>query len=122
MGFQGVEEGKAMENFEFKPLYVGTMNDALFIIDKPPRPWTDDVNPNQDVEVIAKLASNGRDGDAYARLFAASPRLLKACIECLKVVDDCYETTGHIRVAKTSHQRLQIEAAIAEALGQEQPR
>lgn len=32
--------------------------------------------------------------------------------ECLKVVDDCYEKTHHHRVAKTSHQRLAIEAAI----------
>lgn len=43
--------------------------------------------------------------------------LLAACRECLAVVTECYEATGHIRAAKTSEQRLRIEAAIAKAEG-----
>jgi hypothetical protein len=52
------------------------MNDCLFIIDQPPRPSTDDVNPDQDVKVIAKVADPGRAGDAHASLLAAAPDLL----------------------------------------------
>lgn len=37
----------------------------------------------------------------------------KACRECLSVIDDCYAATGHIHVAKTSHQRMRIEALAA---------
>lgn len=33
--------------------YVGAMNDGAFVIDAPPRPSTDDINPHQDVNVIA---------------------------------------------------------------------
>ncbi len=35
--------------------YVGAQNDGLYIIDHPPRPSTDDINPEQDVSVIAKV-------------------------------------------------------------------
>lgn len=35
--------------------YVGAQNDALFIINKPPRGGTDDIAPKQDVRVIAKV-------------------------------------------------------------------
>jgi hypothetical protein len=43
----------------------------------------------------------------------AHDALLGACKECLIVVSDCYKSTGHIRVAQTSEQRLRIEKAIA---------
>lgn len=62
-------------------LYVGAQNDCLFIIDKPPRPSNDDINPDQDVKVIAKVYPDLGNDDAYARLFAAAPDLLKACQE-----------------------------------------
>ncbi len=45
--------------------------------------------------------------------------LLAACKEALKVVDDCYESTGHIKVAKSSAQRMAIEAAISAASGKD---
>lgn len=38
--------------------YVGAQNDGLFVIDAPPRPSTDDINPDQDVNVIAVLGDN----------------------------------------------------------------
>jgi len=41
--------------------------------------------------------------------------LVAACREALKVVDECYEATGHIHVAKTSNQRMLIDAALAKA-------
>jgi hypothetical protein len=55
--------------------------------------------------------------DANAKLIAAAPDLLAACEECLKVIDECYEATGCIKVCRTSEQRLKIEAAIAKAKG-----
>ena len=58
------------------PWYVGAMNDCLFIIDQPPRPSNDDVNPNHQVRVLAKL--DYRAADANARLIAAAPDLLEA--------------------------------------------
>lgn len=38
---------------QHKKWYVGAMNDGAFVIDAPPRPSTDDINPHQDVGVIA---------------------------------------------------------------------
>jgi hypothetical protein len=52
---------------------VGAQNDAIFIINKPPRPSADDINPNQDVDVIAKVYL---PDEANARLIAAAPDLV----------------------------------------------
>jgi hypothetical protein len=54
---------------------VGAQNDAIFIINKPPRPSADNINPNQDVDVIAKVYL---PDEANARLIAAAPDLLFA--------------------------------------------
>lgn len=54
-------------------------------------------------------------GCRRARLIAAAPDLLAACQEMLITVDECYKATGHFKVAKTSEQRLRLEAAIAKA-------
>lgn len=53
----------------------------------------------------------------YARKFAAVDDLIAACEEALAIVDECYAATGHFKVAKTSKQRLRIEAAILKAKG-----
>lgn len=45
--------------------YVGAQNDALFIINRPPRPSNDDVVPDRDVRVIAKVY-NKADADRIA--------------------------------------------------------
>ena len=45
-------------------------------------------------------------------------KLLAACQECLTAIDDCYEKTGHFKMAKTSEQRMKIEAALAKARGE----
>lgn len=58
------------------PWYVGAMNDCLFIIDQAPRPSNDDVNPDREVTVVAKLDYIG--SEANARLIAAAPDLLEA--------------------------------------------
>lgn len=50
-----------------------------------------------------------------ATLISASPDLLAACREALRMVDEAYEATGFFRVAATSEQRMRIEAAIAKA-------
>lgn len=57
------------------PWYVGAMNGCLFIIDQPPRPSNDDVNPDRQVNVVAKL--DYASADANARLIAAAPELLE---------------------------------------------
>lgn len=36
-----------------------------------------------------------------------------ACKEMMAVVDECYVVTGHIKVARTSEQRMRIEALAA---------
>lgn len=48
------------------PWFVGSQNDALFIINKPPRPSNDDINPNVDADVIAKVYDDA-DGAFIAR-------------------------------------------------------
>lgn len=64
---------------DFPKLYVGTQNDALFIIDQPPRPAPVDCivpgNP-RGVNVIAKMCISGQEGDRLANVIAAAPDLL----------------------------------------------
>lgn len=60
-----------------KKWYVGAMNDGAFVIDEPPRPSTDDINPHQDVNVIAAFGDKFDLADLLAaehneRLDAAS--------------------------------------------------
>ena len=50
-----------------------------------------------------------------ARLRAVNAELLATCEETARVVDEAYEATGFIKVAKSSHQRMRIEAVIAKA-------
>lgn len=38
--------------------------------------------------------------------------LREACHECLLVADEAYRATGYMRIAKSSIQRMKIEAAI----------
>lgn len=83
-----------------RPWFVGTMNDALFILDKPPRPApVDAINPNvgKDTRVIAKLAENDRRADADARLIAAAPDLAYAALAQEEAEDfnaNCPECEG----------------------------
>lgn len=84
-----------------------------------PGPW--DVRP--DIDGHHATVMRGPHGIPHinlpdAHLIAAAPEMYEACVEALAVVDDAYEATGHIRVAKTSHQRLKIESALAKARGQ----
>lgn len=61
--------------------YVGAQNDILYILNRPPRPSTDDIAPVQDVTVIAKVyaAEEGHAVEtARARLLASAPDLLAA--------------------------------------------
>ncbi len=62
-------------------LYVGTMNDGIFIIDQPPRPApVDHVAPIQDVGVIAKMVENDEAATKLAKQFAAAPEMFKAIV------------------------------------------
>lgn len=66
---------------EQKRWHVGAQNDILYVIDKPPRPSNDDINPNADVEVIAKVyqAKEGHAVEAArANLLAAAPEMFAA--------------------------------------------
>lgn len=49
---------------------------------------------------------------------AALSRAAEALEEALVIVDEAYVETGHAKVAKTSKQRLRIEASIAELKGE----
>jgi hypothetical protein len=55
-----------------KQLYVGTMNDAIFIIDGPPRPAGDPVISEHGPNVIAKMASNDREASTIAEKMVAA--------------------------------------------------
>jgi len=70
------------------PWYVGAQNDAVFIIDRPPRPSTDDVVPGGDVVVIAKLSAD-RLADARRIVAAVNAHagLLAACEEAAEFLE-----------------------------------
>ena len=55
------------------PWFIGTLNDALFIINRPPSPSHDDMADIKDAQVIAKL--NNCKSDEDARLIAAAPTM-----------------------------------------------
>lgn len=74
--------------------FVGVQNDILYIIDRAPRPSNDDVNPNQDIEPIAKVYKP-REGTfeaelANAQLLATAPDLLAACEKALSLSDNVF--------------------------------
>jgi hypothetical protein len=85
------------------------MNDCLFIIDQPPRPSNDHINPDHDVNVIAKVSDLGPSGDRHAVLLAAAPELLAACQAARIALNhsDNDETLG------------MLAAAIAKAMGKD---
>lgn len=56
--------------------------------------------------------------NANAKLMAAAHDLYEACRESLSMCDEAYEATGYIKVAKTSEQRMRLEAALAKARGE----
>lgn len=68
----------------FGPYHVGAQNDCVYIIDKPPRPSNDDVNPDGDTKVVAKVYLGPNDVE-LGRLFAAAPDLLAACEELARL-------------------------------------
>ena len=76
------------------PWYVGAMNDALFIINEPPRPVpVDTINTSLRTIVIAKVGEphsediSSAEAVANARLIAASPELLEACRQAKKYLE-----------------------------------
>lgn len=46
-----------------KKWYVGAMNDGLFVIDAPPRPSTDDITDQPNVNVIVAMGTNREAAD-----------------------------------------------------------
>lgn len=97
--------------------YVGAQNDALFIIDKPPRPSNDDINPDQDVEVIAKVYSGSGEEDERARLLAAAPDLLEAWQELIE--SRVRVTDGIAQVSESAIGK--VRAAVRKATGESSP-
>lgn len=52
---------------------------------------------------------------SLAKLLAERQATMEIIRECLDVVDDCYDATGHFRVAKNSEQRKKIEECLTKA-------
>ena len=85
--------------------HAGAGEDSIFRCDGQIGPLCNECNATLDKE-----AAEDNGWESFADL-------LEACKECLEVVDDCYEATGHVKVAVGSDQRTKIEAAIAKAEG-----
>jgi hypothetical protein len=94
------------------------MNDALFVIDAPPRPSNDDINPDQNVRVIAKPSEEFGYPvtSANARLMAESPNLL-ATLQWLDQRMCLYRPVGPEVDQAYKDDCAEIKAAIAKATG-----
>lgn len=70
--------------------YLGSQNDALYVIDQPPRPSTDDINPDQNVNVIAKVYEAGThdETDKRGRTLAAALTLRAFAEEFVELFRD----------------------------------
>lgn len=80
---KGCMDNKPKNKHTPGPWFIGAMNDALFVINEPPRPApTDAVNTSLTTKVIAKPGEPFAEGfsreeyEANARLIAAAPELL----------------------------------------------
>jgi hypothetical protein len=107
-----------MSNHTPTPWFVGAQNDALYIIDRKPRPSTDDIAPNQDVCVVAKTYNQGR---ATGREDANAAFIVRACnahndlvaaLKNLVAMADYFMTDAPQRIAIE-----EAVAAIAQAEG-----
>lgn len=80
------------------PWYVGSQNDMLYVINKPPRPSNDHPNHEADVTTIAQVSINRslHAYDANASLIAAAPELYEALAALLKPYDGVFGKTGHL--------------------------
>lgn len=95
------------------PLYVGTMNDGLFIIDKPPHPAPNDTGPHDwpnGPRVVAKLADNDARARADASLYAAASDLLEALSGLMKEIENSAQ-----RPSMIAQNRARAALAKAEA-------
>jgi hypothetical protein len=111
-----------MSDFTPGPWYVGAQNDGLYIINKPPRPSNDDINPDADVLVVAKVYESPGLGKGNAQLLAAAP----AMIQTLEMARDIVCTglcPSHWRTADGppphSEECRAIADVIARATGRE---
>ncbi|MBA8799198.1 hypothetical protein FHW77_002917 [Agrobacterium sp. RC10-4-1] len=104
------------------PWFVGSMNDCLFVIDQPPRPSNDDINPEHQTNVVAKLDYRGAEHNAL--LIAAAPDLLLALQELLEAYSKpderlCCDGRDCGCMGSTVHQQAEhyARAAIAKSTG-----
>lgn len=108
-----------MSNETKRMLYVGTMNDGLFIIDQPPHPAPNDAPPHVDEKpagVVAKMVENSREAGALAQLFAASPEMYEALNDALRMLEAVRLSAG---LGKKQLERLaKHQAVLAHARGE----
>lgn len=98
------------------PWFVGSMNDAVFIINRKPDHFTDNpVREGGDAVVIATPSMDCAEWEANARLIAAAPklleqrnRLLEACklaVQDMAIGTEDYATVkAAIAAAEESHE------------------
>lgn len=79
----------------------------------------DQTRPELQRQIVAAFSTRCVAAEAEnARLAARCEGLEDACRETMAVVDEAYLATNYIKVAKTSYQRLRIEAALAGSEGE----
>ena len=104
------------------PWYVGAQNDALYIIDQPPRPSNDDINPDANTNPIAKVyvAPDRRHETeaANARILAKAPEMLDTLKFALEVIGR--QTQFYAEDALFARLALDIEAVVAATEGRGQ--
>jgi hypothetical protein len=93
-------------------LYVGSQNDGLAIISRPPRPApVDHVFGDQETRVIAKLVENDSAAVALAHQMAAAPQMAEA----LRAVEQLHAYRGDDAEGFAEHVKRLVKDALTKA-------
>lgn len=107
---------------DLKKLYIGSMNDGIFIIDQPPRPSHDDgpgVPGGPTPNVIAKMTDNDKEAHRMAKMFVAAFNIIQWARHAKPLLDaaeKAYATAPNSYTYDAWHKVARAQETIKNAL------